>query len=181
ALGQKFVEFVETQMAFYASPAGDMKLWFGGDERVGDVWDRSVGAAYRFQKETNGKLVPEMSPWRFNVATNYLFDRGILKGASLGGAFRWQDGQILGYALKPDFSNLDVNKPYWGESESALDLWVGYERKLTQRIRWRIQLNLRNVGDSVSLVPISVQPDGTPALQRIREGQTWTLTNTFSF
>jgi outer membrane receptor protein involved in Fe transport len=181
ALGQKFVEFVEAQMAFYASPAGDMKLWFGGDERVGDVWDRSVGAAYRFQKETNGKLVPEMSPWRFNVATNYLFDRGILKGASLGGAFRWQDGQILGYALKPDFSNLDVNKPYWGESESALDLWVGYERKLTQRIRWRIQLNLRNVGDSVSLVPISVQPDGTPALQRIREGQTWTLTNTFSF
>lgn len=180
-LGDAFVEFVEAQAAFYASPAGDLRLWWGGDDRVGDVWDRSVGAAYRFQKETNGKLVPEMSPWRLNVVTNYVFDSGLLKGANLGGAYRWQDGHILGYALKSDFSNLDVNKPYWGDSEDAIDLWVGYERKLTDRIRWRIQLNLRNVGQSVTLVPISVQPDGTPALQRIREGQTWAVTNTFSF
>jgi len=158
-----------------------MRLWWGGDERVGNVWDRSVGAAYRFQKETNGKMVPEMSPWRFNLATSYAFDQGILKGVNVGGAYRWQQGQILGYALKSDFSNLDVNKPYWGESDTATDLWIGYEHKLTQKIRWRVQLNLRNVGQKVDLVPISVQPDGSPAMQRIQDGQTWALTNTFTF
>lgn len=181
ALGAKFVAFVEQQAAFYASPAGDLKLWYGGDERVGDLWNRTVGAAYQFQKQTNGKLVPEMSPWRFNMVTNYTFGQGLLKGANVGGGYRWQQGHILGYALKSDFSNLDVNRPYWSKSDESFDLWAGYERKLSARILWRLQLNLRNVGQSVGLVPVSVQPDGTPALQRIREGQTWSLTNTFSF
>ena len=52
---------------------------------------------------------------------------------------------------------------------------------ITEKIKWRIQLNIRSLGEDVSLVPLSVQPDGTPAQFRIQEGMTWSLTNTFSF
>ncbi|MEQ9824173.1 MAG: hypothetical protein ABQ298_07300 [Puniceicoccaceae bacterium] len=46
---------------------------------------------------------------------------------------------------------------------------------------WRIQVNLRNVGEDVSLTPISANPDGSIAAQRITEGMTWAVTNTFRF
>jgi hypothetical protein len=74
-----------------------------------------------------------------------------------------------------------VQKPIYGETEDHLDLWVGYQRDLTKDIRWRIQLNLRNVGESTGLTPISVNPDGVIAAQRITEGMSWQVTNTFSF
>jgi len=35
------------------------------------------------------------------------------------------------------------------------------------------------VGDE--LIPVSAQPDGSVAAWRIREAQTWTLRNTFTF
>jgi hypothetical protein len=76
---------------------------------------------------------------------------------------------------------LDINKPLWGKGTYAVDLWAGYERKLTNKINWRVQLNMRNVGARVHLEPLSLEPDGSVAMARIVEGQTWFLTNTLSF
>jgi hypothetical protein len=58
---------------------------------------------------------------------------------------------------------------------------MGYGRKLTDKIAWHIQLNLRSVGQKARLIPISVEPDGTVAGVRIEEGQTWFVTNTLTF
>ena len=181
ALGSNLVNFLEQLHAKYATPAGDLRLWWGGDNNLRTVFNRDVYSAYLFQKETNGKMVPEMAPWRFNFVTNYRFDHGFLKGFNFGGGYRWQDGKILGYALNAKQDNLDVNKPYWSKSEDWVDLWVGYERKIRSDIQWRIQLNVRNVGATPHLSPISIQPDGSGAQYRIEEGMTWTLANTFSF
>ncbi len=181
ALGSNLVDFLELLHAKYETPAGDLRLWWGGDTNLRTVFNRDVYSAYLFQKETNGKMVPEMAPWRFNLVTNYKFDQGRLKGFNLGGGYRWQDGKILGYALNAKQDNLDVNKPFWSESQDWIDLWAGYERDIRRDIRWRIQLNLRSVGENPHLTPISIQPDGSPAQFRIEEGMTWTLTNTFSF
>lgn len=180
ALGQQLVDFITKEEAFYATPAGDIRLWWGGDLGIRDYFEQNIGAAFRFQQQTNGKLTPEMSPWRFNGVTTYTCDHGTLKGAFAGLGYRWEQGHILGYALNATQDNLDVDKPYWSESQSHTDLWVGYQRKL-RRIDWRIQLNLRSVGENPHLDPLSVQPDGTPALYRIEDGMTWSLTNTFSF
>ena len=106
---------------------------------------------------------------------------GSLKGFKLGGAYRWQDEQILGYGFKDDLSGLDVEKPLFGESEDHIDLWVGYQRKIHERVTWRIQLNVRNVGESTDLTPISINPDGVIAAQRITEGMGWAVTNSFTF
>jgi len=146
-----------------------------------DVFNRDVYSAYLFQKNTNGKMVSEMAPWRFNLVTNYKFDHGLLKGFNAGGGYRWEDHKILGYALNAKQDNLDVTKPYWSKPEDAVDLWVGYERKISSKLDWRIQLNLRDVGKKPRVTPISVEPDGSYAQYRIQEGMTWSLTNTFSF
>ena len=181
SLGQSLVNTIEAAYAKYQSPAGDLRLWWGGDSTVRQYFTSNIWAAYQFQLQTNGKLVPEMSPWRFNAVANYNFQRGILKGANVGLGYRWSQGVILGYRLNELKDNLDVNAPIWGEDEMHLDLWAGYNRRLTKKIDWRIQLNLRNVGEEVHLRRLSVQPDGSNGLMRIEEGLTWTLSNTFSF
>ena len=74
-----------------------------------------------------------------------------------------------------------MTKPLSGPAETNVDLWPGYGRKLGQRISWRVQLNVRNVGVGNELIPITTQPDRTIAGHRIAEPMVWTLTNTFKF
>lgn len=181
ALGPQLVDFIKKEQAFYATPAGDIRLWWGGDLPIRDYFEQNIGAAFRFQQQTNGKLTPEMAPWRVNAVTTYAIDHGPLKGAFAGVGYRWEQGHILGYALNDVKDNLDVDRPYWSAAQSHTDLWLGYTRKLNRRIDWRIQLNLRSVGENPHLNTLSVQPDGTPALYRIEDGMTWSLTNSFAF
>ncbi len=187
ALGADLVAFIESQYAKYQTAAGDLRLWWGGGDTFRKTYETTVWAAYQFQSKTNGKMAGQLAPWRFNLVTNYNFDNGFLKGVNVGAAYRWQDKTVLGYLLNEAKDNLDPEKPIWGPTEDAIDLWVGYGRPLTEKINWRIQLNLRNVGESTHLVPWAAQPflgsDGKPVYSgyRIQEGMNWSLTNTFSF
>jgi hypothetical protein len=131
-------------------------------------------------KSQIGQQAPEIAQWRFNLVNNYNFDSGFLKGANIGVAYRWEDKRVLGYGLD-SAGNLDVNLPLYGPTDEHFDVWVGYGRKLTSKIDWRIQLNLRNVGERTKLVPVSLNPDGQMALARIQAGMGWSITNTFSF
>ena len=180
-LGAPMLSFIEDQWSKLQGPAGDIRLWWGGDNPVRRYYSDNIVSAVGFQEESIGFQVPELRPWRFGAITNYSFTEGRFNGVNVGGAFRWEDKQILGYGLKNDNSGLDVQKPLYGETEEHLDLWVGYQRKLTEKIAWRIQLNLRNVGEDVDLMPISVNPDGVIAAQRITEGMGWSVTNSFMF
>ena len=92
---------------------------------------------------------------------------------------------MIGYPVIPGaggLANFDLSKPYYGPSEAAFDLWASYEHKLTDKIGWKIQANVRNVGKKDGLIPISVQPDGrTWAGVRVQPTQEWFVTNTFAF
>jgi len=121
---------------------------------------------------------------RYNVVSNYSFNQGRLKGWRFGGAYRWQDKAAIGYPVKifSDGSPIyDVTKPYYGPTEHNIDGWIGYSRKLGERIRWSAQLNVKNIGVGNRLIPVSAQPDGTYDTMRIAEPQTWLLTNAFEF
>ncbi|HWA25762.1 MAG TPA: TonB-dependent receptor plug domain-containing protein [Lacunisphaera sp.] len=181
SLGQPMLDFINKQWTKLQGPAGDIRLWWGGDNTLRRYYQDNIISAVEFQKESIGFQVPELRPWSYSVISNYNFKEGRLKSFNLGGAWRWQDKQILGYGLKDNKSGLDVTKPLFGETEKHLDLWVGYDRKINDKIKWRVQLNLRNVGEAEGLTPISANPDGTIAVQRITEGMGWSLTNTFSF
>jgi hypothetical protein len=111
----------------------------------------------------------------------------MLKGTGVGGSYRWQDKVVIGYPVIPDpkdptLASFDLSKPYYGPAEDAIDLWLSYEHKFTDKINWKIQFNIRNAFAKNKLIPISVEPDGkTWAAVRIAPTQDWFLTNTFSF
>ena len=77
--------------------------------------------------------------------------------------------------------SFDSIKRWYGPTEDAFDFWIGYGRKLTTRINWRIQLNVRDLFASKTLIPITVQPDGSPGTYRIPEPRVITISNTFEF
>ena len=133
----------------------------------------------------DGSPSPELRKWRFNTVTNYSFTEGRLKGWRVGGALRWQDKSAIGYPVRilPDGSGVfDVTKPYFGPTETNIDGWIGYSRKIYgDKVKWSAQLNVRNIGVGNKLIPVNAQPDGTYNTMRIAEPQTWLLTNTFEF
>lgn len=157
--------------------AGAMKQQF-----LSGLW-----APYLTQVALTGTAQPELSKWQFRGVTNYTFENGFARGINVGGAVRWQSAAILGYGIKQStiFGETawvnDVSHPLYGRADYHFDTWIGYHHKLTSTIDWRIQLNLRNVGERAHLVPVSVEPDGTYAQQRIEEGQVFDLSSTFSF
>lgn len=183
--------------------AGDVRWFGGGQGNVSSGNARFGRNGYRFYSEFHsleGTNVPELRPWRFNLTTNYRFTTEKLNGFFVGGSFRWEDRSVLGFgmtetdpevlkqvgstvtSLRAAFARLDPTKPYYGEREQHVDLLFGFStKKLFKDIDWRIQVNIRNVGESVHLVPITVQPTGQAAAYRIADGMGWEITNTFKF
>jgi hypothetical protein len=172
-----------------AGPGGDLVRFnsdYSAANELRNDWNpwRGKYTLLKLQENTDS---PELRKWRYNFVTNYAFTRGFLKGVGVGAGYRWQDKVVIGYPVIPDpvnsaLASFDLSKPYYGPSEDAADLWVSYERKLTDKVNWKIQLNVYNVGKKDKLIPISVEPDGhTWASARIAPTQEWQLTNTFSF
>lgn len=168
---------------------GDLRFWngsYGPNETLRGKYLREFMSGYWLYRIQEGSNVPELRPWRFNVVTNYNFSQGVLKGTNVGGGVRWQDEVVIGYPVLPgatleDARSFDLSKPYKGGAETAFDFWVGYQRKLTAKLDWRVQLNIRNVFAKNELIPITAQPDGSMAVGRIAEPRVITLTNTISF
>jgi hypothetical protein len=184
-IGGAVKSWVEARNAVFQGDAGDIRLWWGGSTTtVRSDWNANFMSVYKLVTLGEGGNVSELRPWRYNIVTNYNFTRGLLKDFNVGGGYRWEDKQVIGYALKTDTdgsSTFDLSRPYRGPTNDAVDLWVGYERTLKANLKWRIQFNVRNVFATKTLIPITCQPDGTPAAYRIPEPLTWGLTNTISF
>jgi hypothetical protein len=174
---------------FLATDLGKVAEWGGYTDYGATKTDfmANLWAPYLQQVALTGAPQPEMRRYKFNIITNYTFEHGFVKGVNVGGAFRWEDRAILGYGIKQALVYgeqgwiLDVNKPIYGPTDSHFDAWIGYGHKLTTKIDWRIQLNLRNVGERVHLVTAAVEPDGSVAQQRIQDGLTWELSTDFKF
>jgi outer membrane receptor protein involved in Fe transport len=185
--GESLAEFVAAyETALKTTPAGDVRIWWGGagNETTLFQWNQNVGFEWTSRKLQEGTQAPEIREWRFNAITNYDFTEGRLKGFNVGGGVRYQDSVIIGYhpiQVDPQTISIDLNDPYTAPSETNFDFWVGYSRRIRENIDWRIQLNVRNAFDGNDLIPITVQPDGTPAAYRIAPSRVLTLSNTFSF
>ena len=185
-LGGSLAAYINDRTAVYHGPAGQIRYWWAGStDTIQSVWDAQFLSAWKLLLLQQNADVPELRPWHFNVVTNYRFTEGPLHGVNVGGAYRWQDKVVIGYPVITDSATgddtFDLAHPYRGPTESNLDLWVGYERKLTSKINWRVQLNVRNAFAKKELIPITAEPDGTPAANRIPELTSWFVTNTFTF
>ena len=163
--GTTLNEFIaERNNVYNNTPAGDLRIWWGGStETTLRQWNTNFLSNYALVQLLEGTAVPELRKWRVNLVTNYNFSDGVLKGLNVGGAYRWQDKVIIGYPMMETDSGTtyDLDNPTYGPEEGNIDLWVGYNRPVTDKIDWRIQLNVRNVGEGDSLIPITTQPDGS--------------------
>lgn len=187
--GKNLADFIKAyETGLKTTAMGDLRIWWGGagNETALFQWNNNIGSEYAARKLQEGTNVPELREWRFNVVSNYDFSEGRFKGFNVGTAVRWQDDVVIGYAPvpvpnDPTSISFDLANPYRGPAETNIDLWVGYGRKLSNDIDWRIQLNVRNLGEGDYLIPVTTQPDGTAAGYRIAPRQAWTITNTFKF
>ena len=75
----------------------------------------------------------------------------------------------------------DVSRPFFDDGLFSGDLWVGYERQLTEKIDWRVQLNIRNAFGDDDDIPVVTNPDGQVSVIRIPNPRTIYLSNTFKF
>jgi hypothetical protein len=194
-------EFVDT--TFQTSDAGLAPVWW--PQNTAGL--RGVGPYPFFFRSDwlrvnalNGQSAGEIRKYRANLITNYDFDSGRLKGFGVGAGYRWEDKSIIAYAPKVDAEGnygVNLDAPFYAPREDTLDLWLSYSRKLSSRLRWKIQLNVFNVGEKNRLIPISAGVDAalmgntTPTATTvvpmkatgfsIHEGMSWQLTNTIEF
>jgi hypothetical protein len=191
--------FISSVTGFMNGPGGQIRMWCNSCGTLGADWNSSIVAPFTVELNDQGHAAPEVAPWRFNVITTYNFDRGFLKGVFVGGALRMEAARILGYKYDPTYKNvnstdpnyanvlavteggLNVGEPYYGSTDTHLDAWIGYQRKVYRNVNWRIQLNLQSVGEKDHLVASQFEPDGSLALARIQQGMGWRLENSFDF
>ncbi len=179
------IDWVEERNAIWNGLAGDIRMWSGtGGGSIKQQWNSTFYSRYLLATQKDGTNVDEIREWRFNLISNYRFNEGRFKGMNVGGSFRWEDSVSLGYPVFNDSNGndiFDIANPHMGPSETHVDLWAGYQKKLSDKVDWRIQLNLRDAFASDDLIPVSVQWDGSPGEYRIAPSTRWTLTNTFEF
>lgn len=132
----------------------------------------------------NGVQSQEQREWRANLINSYSFKEGGLKGVTVGAAVRWQDKAAIGnpLLLRSDGSLVsDVNNPYYGSDELNADVWVGYKKRLSDSLDWKIQLNVRNLIGADDEIPIAKDALGRLTTIRIPVERQVLVTNTFSF
>jgi len=181
SIASSFSNWITTRYAFYSGPAGNVRFWNGytGGETLYSKFTGQFYGAYELVLLNLGSDVPELRPWRANLVTDYTFQSGALKGFNVGGAYRWEDKQIIGYPVANGV--FDLATPYKGPINDSVDVFAGYERKITDRLKWRIQVNIRNLFANDALIPVNSEPDGTMATGKIPEPRTWEVTNSIKF
>lgn len=135
-------------------------------------------------KTKEGQKSQEQSEWRANAILKYAFLEGRLRGVSVGGAARWQDSAAIGYPFFLNEQNIpvpDIANPIVGENQFNGDLWLSYEKRLFDRLDWKMQVNVRNAFGDSDPIPVFANPNGEVAIFRNPNPREWYLTNTFSF
>ncbi|OIR08214.1 ferrichrome-iron receptor precursor [mine drainage metagenome] len=183
--GTALNEWVNHWNSLMQGPAGDIRLWWGGSTTTSrSDFTGTFMSGWSLAQLGAGADVSELRPWHFNLVSNYYFSRTFLKGLNIGGAYRWSSRDVLGYPTTLDSNNVyhfDLTHPFYGRKETAVDLWTGYDFKPGKKTKWHVQLNVRNAFASKQLIPITVEPDGTPAAYKIPEPLDWQLTVRVSF
>ncbi len=173
--------------SFWDTPS---TVYRGGGTTVPSEWFSSiVYAPLSFLRASEGKPRPQVREWRVNMITNYVFTEGAMEGIGFGGALRWEDKGAIGFkgistgeAGEGVLDVLDPDQPVWDSARTSADFWVSYTTRLFEdRVRMKIQLNVRDAFESGGLRAVAVNPDGQASVHRIVQPRQFMLTSTFSF
>lgn len=150
-----------------------------------DYYLTQLLAPYALAVANQGKPRSQVREWRWNALTNYSFSEGKLKGFGVGGAVRWQDKAAIGFlGAAPEADgvvrSLDANKPVYDRARFAVDLSASYGFHLFKdRVRARVQLNVRDALENGRLQKVAVNPDGSTYAYRIIDPRQFILSTSF--
>jgi outer membrane receptor protein involved in Fe transport len=133
--------------------------------------------------------------WSTTILSSYSVQRGRFKGLAFGGQYNWQDKAVAGYQslfdpatyARPNATTAnvvfpDLTKPIYTPAIDSLDLFASYTRKImSDKVRMKIQINVRDVMEDGGLQAVVYNQDGSPAQYRIKDPRTWFVTTTFDF
>jgi len=152
---------------------------------INELWLSQNLAPVRAATALDGTVSNEQREWRLTGVSSHEFHEGWLRGLGAGGAVRWESAVATGYrfAYDPRFGVPTplVDQPLLSGSVLHGDLFCSYRARWSGRVRWKIQLNVRNAFGDDGDVPVKTNPDGQVAVIRIPNPRTFTLTNTVSF
>jgi hypothetical protein len=161
-------------------------------QTAADNYNAFVRAPFAIMRAQEGKTSPEIRPYSFRLSTSVqlagLSDNRYVKGASVGGALRWEDKGSIGYygiignpTGQPGiYTDLDPNRPIYDKGHYYVDLFAAYRTKMFRdKVGVTIQLNVQNLGENGRLQPIGAFPDGTISTYRIVDPQKFILSASF--
>ncbi|MBP7142919.1 MAG: TonB-dependent receptor plug domain-containing protein, partial [Opitutaceae bacterium] len=136
----------------------------------------------------SGRRNPPSSRLTANLNVSYSFDRGTLfNGFTVGGGVRWRGEPLMGYWTNADGS-LDLSRPFYAPDNFNIDVFARYRRKLSNKITWSVQFNIRNVAndpgfDGVRAINETNDPSSPIVVTRysLKDPRLFILSNTFSF
>jgi iron complex outermembrane recepter protein len=159
------------------------------------ITDRIRGQINNFNlmKQADGRANEQTRLWRVNVTSRYTFNEGPVKGLFAGGVYRWRSKLALGYRSQqvqndfpfpgiPDVVAVpDINSPIYGRTITDIDGFVGYQRRLFDRVQWRIQLNVRNLFDHDDIIEQRAASTGMITNFTIPTPRTYIISSSFTF
>lgn len=189
-ISPRLSKYIEERLPIWTTAKDDNGvLWwtqsFGGAGTPENFYISNVSAPLKLAVANQGKPRTQVREWRFNALTKYQFTRGRLRGLDVGGALRWEDKAAIGFlggAPDPDgiVRTLDANKPVFDKARTYFDFLAGYRlRFFNDKVRARVQLNIRNVFENGRLQPVAVNPDGQPFAYRIIDPRQFILSTSF--
>lgn len=166
----------------------DVPWWTDGGNSAEEFYDGSVIVPYRVAIAQQGKPKSQIRKYSASLLARYslakVSENPLIKRLTVGGTLRWQDKGSIGFYGIPDpdgvIRDLDASRPVWDKARTSLDVWASWTfQTLGDKVRTRVQLNVRNVQESGGLRTISVNPDGSPSQFRIIDPRQFILTTTF--
>ncbi len=114
------------------------------------------------------------------LTTMYTRGSGILKGAGIGlNASFTRDTQLYYYV---DQADKNARKAFFGPDRVLLNVIASYQFKVTERLRWKTQININNVLDRKDITVFPNAATGAPDNAAYRtDPLRWVWTNTVSF
>ena len=194
-LAQGVQEYINSRMQTWTSIKGPNsgQLWWTNTQNSATTpqtfYTTNVLAPLSLIVATQGKQKTQTREYRFNLLSNFrlsgITENRWLKNASVGGAVRWEGKASVGYyGAAPDPDGVvrlyDANRPIWDKARYYVDLNAGYNlRMFKDKIRARLQLNVRNIFENGRLQPVAYNPDGTPFAFRMIDPRQFILSANF--
>lgn len=149
------------------------------------TYQSNLLAPYLLATANVGKPRSQVREYRWAAITNYDFTTGPLANFNFGGAIRWEDKAAIGFlgqtpAGGGPIVELDPDRPVWDPARYYVDLFAGYRFRLfSDKVRGKVQLNVKDVFEGGRLQPVGVNPDGSVYAYRIVDPRQFILSASF--